>query len=201
MGSGSVAEPGSVQQQYVARERILRTAYEQFARRGIRAVGVDEVIARSGVAKATLYRHFRTKNDLVLAFLERREQLWTVDLVQAQSHLRGRTPEERLLAIFDVFDDWFHSDGFDGCTFINVLLELGPDHPLGEASIRHLDTLRNMVRERAAEAGFIDPEAFARAYHILMKGSIISASEGDLLAAQRAKKMAQALIEDHRPAS
>lgn len=200
MGSGGVAEPGSAQQQSVARERILRTAYEQFSRRGIRAVGVDEVIARSGVAKATLYRHFRTKNDLVLAFLKRREQLWTVDLVQAQSHLRGRTPEERLLAIFDVFDDWFHSDGFDGCTFINVLLELGPEHPLGQAAIGHLDTLRTMVRERAVEAGFTDPEAFARAYHILIKGSIISASEGDLAAAQRAKRMAQALIEDHRPA-
>src|SRR5687767_9983473 len=90
-----------------ARERILSTAYHLFRRRGIRAVGVDEVIARSGVAKATLYRHFPSKNDLVLAFLDRREAEWTYGLVEARSRERGTTPEEQLLAIFDVFDDWF----------------------------------------------------------------------------------------------
>ena len=90
-----------------ARERILTTAYRLFTRRGIRAVGTDEVIAQSGVAKATLYRHFPSKNDLVLAVLQRREELWTLGLVERQSRLRGDTPEERLLAIFDVFHDWF----------------------------------------------------------------------------------------------
>jgi AcrR family transcriptional regulator len=62
-----------------ARERIVDTAYELFSRRGVRAVGVDEVIKRAGVAKATLNRHFPSKDDLVVAFLERREQLWTLD--------------------------------------------------------------------------------------------------------------------------
>jgi AcrR family transcriptional regulator len=85
----------------------LSTAYALFSRRGIQAVGVDEVIARAGVAKATLYRHFTSKDELVLAFRQRREQLWTIQLVERQSELRGGTPEERLLAIFDVFHDWF----------------------------------------------------------------------------------------------
>lgn len=179
-----------------ARERILRTAYGLFARRGIRAVGVDEVIARSGVAKATLYRHFRSKNDLVLAFLDRREAEWTIDLVGRTSQERGSTPEERLLAIFDVFDEWFHSrDEFDACSFVNVLLEMGADHPLGQASIAHLDTVREIVRSRAGEAGFGDPEGFARSFHILMKGSIITAAAGDIDAARRAKVMARSLIE------
>ena len=119
-----------------ARERILSTAYRLFTRRGIRAVGTDEVIARSGVAKATLYRHFPSKNDLVLAVLQRREELWTLGLVEQQSRLRGDTPEEQILAIFDVFDDWFNNhEDFDGCSFINVLLELGAAHPAGQASI------------------------------------------------------------------
>src|SRR5271165_684999 len=96
-----------------ARERILCAAYELFGRRGIRAVGTDEVIHRAGVAKATLYRHFATKNDLVLAVLERREELWTHGLIEAQSELRGNTPEEQLLAIFDVMHDWFQArDGY-----------------------------------------------------------------------------------------
>src|SRR5262245_2460527 len=111
-----------------ARERILSAAYDLFSRRGIRAVGTDEVIERANVAKATLYRHFATKNDLVLAVLARREQLWTYGLIEAQSRKRGKTPEEQLLAIFDVMHDWFQRrDGYEGCSFINVLLELGAD--------------------------------------------------------------------------
>jgi AcrR family transcriptional regulator len=183
-----------------ARERILTTAYGLFTRRGIRAVGTEEVIARSGVAKATLYRHFPSKNDLVLAVLHRREELWTLGLVEQESRLRGDTPEEQLLAIFDVFHDWFQQhEGFDGCSFISVLLELGAAHPAGQASIQYLDNIRKIVRERAEAAGLVDVDAFARSWHILMKGSIISATEGDLQAAQRAQAMGRALIERHRP--
>ena len=181
-----------------ARERILETAYDLFARRGIRDVGVDEIIERSGVAKATLYRHFPSKDALVLAFLDRREQLWTHGFVEAGAKKRGRTPEEQLLAIFDVFDGWFRSKDFEACSFINVLLELGPRHEVGKASIEYLENIRGVVRSLAEEAGLRDPESFARSWHILMKGSIISATEGDVDAARRAQKLAALLIEQHR---
>ena len=185
-----------------ARERILSAAYELFGRRGIRAVGTDEVIACAGVAKATLYRHFATKNDLVLAVLERREQLWTHGLIEAQSELLGDTPEEKLLAIFDVMHEWFQSrDGYEGCSFINVLLELGADHPAGRASVAHIDNVRDIVRQRALAAGLTDVEDFASSWHILMKGAIILAAVGDLEAAHRAQKMARSLIEQHKPAA
>jgi len=183
-----------------ARERILSAAYELFSRRGIRAVGTDEVIARANVAKATLYRHFATKNDLVLAVLDRREELWTRGLIEAQSGERGTTPEEQLLAIFDVMHEWFQSrDGFEGCSFINVLLEFGVDHPAGRASVAHIDRVRDIVRHRAAAAGLTDVEDFASSWHILMKGSIILAAVGDRDAALLAQKMARSLIERHRP--
>jgi AcrR family transcriptional regulator len=182
-----------------ARERILDSAYELFSRRGIRAVGVDEVIERAAVAKATLYRHFKSKDDLVLAFLERREQLWTKERVEAQARQRGATPEERLLAIFDVFDEWFHETGFDGCSFINVLLETADrEHPIGQASVVHLENIRSILRSLAEEANLRDPEGFARKWHILMKGSIVSAGEGDLEAAQRAKSIGRLLLVEHR---
>jgi AcrR family transcriptional regulator len=180
------------------RERILDTAYQLIARRGVRDVGVEEVIATAGIAKATLYRHFRSKNDLVLAVLEHREQVWTLGLVEAEARRRGSTPEERLLAVFDVFDEWFRSDGFDTCTFVNVLLEMGPAHVLGVASIRHLENIRSVIAQLATEAGLRDPEAFARSWHILMKGSIVSAAEGDTDAALRARTMAASLIDQHR---
>ena len=181
-----------------ARERILEAAYQLFARRGIRYVGVDEVIDRAGVAKATLYRHFSSKDDLVIAFLELREERWTMDWVEAEARQRGTTPEERLLAIFALFDDWFHRRDFEACSFINVLLEMGSAHPTGKASVRHLANIRTVVRRLAEEAALRDPEPFARSWHILMKGSIVSAAEGDAEAAQRAGSMARLLIEEHR---
>jgi AcrR family transcriptional regulator len=184
-----------------ARERILNAAYDLFSRRGIRAVGTDEVIERAGVAKATLYRHFATKNDLVLAVLQRREVLWTHGLIEEQSRLRGDAPEAQLLAIFDVMHDWFQlRDGYEGCSFINVLLEMGVDHPAGRASVAHIDHVRDIVRHRAVAAGLTDVEDFASSWHILMKGAIVLAAVGDLDAALRAQKMARSLIEQHRPA-
>jgi AcrR family transcriptional regulator len=180
-----------------ARERILGTAYELFSTRGVRGVGVDELIDRAGVAKATFYRHFPSKDDLVLAFLERREQLWTCEMVEAEARRRGSTAEEQLLAIFDVFDEWFRREDFEACSFINVLLEMGARHPLGEASIDHLGNIRSMLRRLAEEAALRDPAAFAHSWHILMKGSIVAAAEGDTHAAQRAKAMARCLIKEH----
>jgi AcrR family transcriptional regulator len=185
-----------------ARERILTAAYELFSHRGVHAVGIDEVIARANVAKATLYRHFATKNDLVLAVLQRREEVWTHGLIEEQSRQRGNTPEEQLLAIFDVMHDWFHvRDGYEGCSFINVLLEVGADHPVGQACVEHIEHVRDIVRHRAVAAGLTDVEDFASSWHILMKGAIIMAAVGDLDAALRARRMAGALIEDHRPLS
>jgi AcrR family transcriptional regulator len=181
-----------------ARERILDTAYELFSRRGIRDVGIDEVIERAGVAKATLYRHFPSKDELALAFLERREERWTKGWVQAEAELRATEPDEQLLAIFDAFDEWFRSPAFDACAFINVLLEMGWEHDLGRASIVHLANIRAFVRGKAAEAGVRDPEAFAHSWHILMKGSIVAASEGDQDAAKRAQAMGRSLLTEHR---
>jgi AcrR family transcriptional regulator len=187
----SQARPG-------ARERILAAAYELFASRGIRDVGVDEVIGRAGVAKASLYRHFRSKDDLVIAFLEMREERWTLEWVEAEARRRGTTPEEQLLAIFGLFDEWFHRQDFEACSFINVLLEMGPTHPAGKASVQHLANIRSIVRKLAEESGLSDPDSFARSWHILMKGSIVSAAEGDAEAARRARSMARLLIEQHR---
>ncbi len=181
------------------RVRILDAAYELFSRRGVRAVGVNELIVRSGVAKASFYRHFASKDDLVLAFLERRDRQWTVDAIVSEARRRGSSPEGQLLAIFDVFADWFVRDDFEACSFINILLEMGPSHPLGQASIDYLAKIRVHVAQLAEEAGLRDPAEFARSWHILMKGSIVSASEGDTAAAGRAKQLGGWLIDHHRP--
>ncbi|MBA3400608.1 MAG: TetR/AcrR family transcriptional regulator [Actinobacteria bacterium] len=182
-----------------ARERILETAYELFSRNGIRAVGVDRVIAESGVAKMTLYRHFGSKDELVLEFLRRREQRWTQEWLQAEVERRTDDPAERLLAIFDVFDAWFRTEDFEGCAFINVLLEVADrTSSVREATIVHLATIRSFLQGLASDAGVADPEDFARSWHILMKGSIVAAGEGDHEAARRAQAIGKLLLADAR---
>jgi AcrR family transcriptional regulator len=181
-----------------ARERILDTAYELFSRHGTRAVGVDRIIAECGIAKMTLYRNFPSKDDLILAFLELREERWTRAWLQAEAQRGGATPAERLLAIFDTFAGWFHRDDFEGCSFINVMLEIdGVDNAVRQATVRHLADIRGFVSGLAEEAGIADPDAFARQWHILMKGSIVSAAEGDLEAAGRARQLGELLLAHH----
>jgi AcrR family transcriptional regulator len=180
------------------RERILETAYELFSRHGTKAVGVDRIIAESGAAKMTLYRNFASKDELILAFLQRREERWTRAWLQAEAEARADTPAGRLLAIFDVFGEWFAREDFEGCSFINVMLEVGDfEDPVRQASVRYLEHIRAFVAGLAEQAGIQDPDGFARQWHILMKGSIVSAAEGDLEAAARARQMGALLLEHH----
>lgn len=180
------------------RERILSTAYELFARRGIQNVGVDELIRRSGVAKATFYHHFPSKEALGLAFLERHDAHWTTEFTRSEAVKACTTPTEQLLAVFEVFDNWLRRDDFQAGSFIKVLLEMGPNHPLGQASIQYLAKTRTMVETLAERADLREPADFASSFHLLLKGALVSATEGDLQAPQRAKRMAAALIADHQ---
>jgi AcrR family transcriptional regulator len=180
------------------RERVLDTAYELFSRHGTRAVGVDRIIAESGVAKMTLYRNFASKEALILAFLARREERWTRAWLQADVEARADTPAERLLAIFDTFGEWFARDDFEGCSFINVMLETTePGHPVRTASVAHLATIRGYLAGLAAGAGIADADGVARQWHILMKGSIVAAGEGDRHAAARARELGELLLARH----
>ena len=178
-----------------ARERIDQTTYELFSRHGIRAVGVDTISARSGVAKMTLYRHYPSKDDLALAFLRRREELWTRSWLQQEVERRARKPAERLLAVFDVFEKWFRRSDFEGCSFIKVLLEHDDrGHPVRKAAETHIETVRVFLRGLAADAGVRDADAFARQLQMVMMGSIVAAHAGDRDAARRAKELGSLLL-------
>ena len=178
-----------------ARQRLVTAAYELFSARGVQATGVDAIIELSGVARQTMYRHFASKHDLVLAFLERRDELWTRKWLQAEVERRTSDPKARLLAIFDVFDEWFRRPDFEGCSFINVMLEY-PDaaDPIHRASASYLAGIRHFLDDLARRAGIPDAEDFACDWHILMKGSIVAAGEGDRDAAQRAQRIGRLLL-------
>ena len=179
------------------RERILETAYELFSRYGTKAVGVDRIIAESGAAKMTLYRNFASKDELILAFLERREERWTRAWLQSEVEARAEGGAGRLLAIFDVFGEWFERDDFEGCSFINVMLEVTDcAHPVRQATVEHLSAIRGFLADLAQQAGIPaeDADAFARQWHILMKGSIVAAGEGDHDAGKRAQELGRLLL-------
>jgi AcrR family transcriptional regulator len=178
-----------------ARSRILDAAYDLFSRRGVRAVGIDAIITRSGVARMSLYRHFASKEDLVLAFLERRDEQWTKGWLLAEVERRATDPADRLLVAFDVLDEWFHRPDYEGCAFINVMLETTDSaDSVYRAAASHLEAIRHFLENLAHQAGIPDAEGFARKWHMLMKGAIVAAYEGDREAARRAKDVAQLLL-------
>jgi AcrR family transcriptional regulator len=149
----------------------------------------------------SLYRNFGSKDELILAFLRRREQVWGHDWLVAEVAGRTRDPAGRLLAIFDVCGEWFAREDFEGCAFVGVLVGIDDrDHPVRQATIRHLAAMREWMADLACAAGVRDDEGLARQWHLLLKGATIAALEGDLQAAERAKQMGQLLLDSVLPA-
>lgn len=177
------------------RDRILDAAYGLFSRAGVRAIGVDTITAEADVAKMTLYRNFASKNELAIAFLALREERWTKGWVQNEVRARADAPAEQLLAIFDIFTEWFAREDFEGCAFVTSMLEFD-DHedPIRQACVAHLANIRTFLCELAAAAGVEDPERFAAQWQILLKGSIIARHEGDADAALKAREMGLLLL-------
>jgi AcrR family transcriptional regulator len=181
------------------RERILDAAYPLMTRGGVRAVLAEDVRRGADVTSDEFDEAFPSMALLAEAVLERRDRGWTIDTVESGARRRGKTPEARLLGIFDVLDEWFRRDDYEACIFINVLLEMGRGNRLGDESVRYLERVREMVSHLAEEARLERIDDFARSLHILMKGAIVSAAEGDVDAASRAREMAEHLVARHRP--
>ena len=196
--SGNVPkrEAPRTEQTRSGRDRILTAAYDLFSRSGVRAVGVDTITAEADVAKMTLYRNFGSKNDLALAFLELREERWVKGWLQPETQARAASPAGRLLAIFEIFTEWFEHDDFEGCPFVTSLLEFEDrDNPVRQACVEHLAGIRAYLCELATAAGAQDPERLAAQWHVLLQGSIVAAHEGDLDAAMKARELGLLLLE------
>jgi len=179
-----------------ARERIERTAYRLFSQHGIQAVGVDTLASRAGVAKMTLYRHYPSKHDLALAYLRRREELWTRTWLANLIGDHSRKPAERLLGIFELFDGWFRKADYEACSFLKVLFEHSDArHPVRVAVKGHLETIRALLVGLAAEAGVRDPRGFAQQWQMLMMGSIVAAYAGERDAARKARELGRLLLQ------
>jgi AcrR family transcriptional regulator len=178
------------------RERIVRAAYALFSRHGVQAVGIDRIVSEAEVAKMTLYRHFRSKDELVVAALKRREEVWARGWLEPAMKGQGTDPAGQLLGAFDAFDEWFRRDDYEGCTFTNALLESHDrSSRIGSASVEGLEVVRALLLELAEQLGVDDPAELARRWQLLMWGSIIGASAGEADSAQRARVVAVLILE------
>ncbi len=143
----------------------------------------------------TLYKHYPSKDQLAIAFLRRREELWTHSWLQKEVERQASTPAGQLLAAFDALDKWFRRPDFEGCAFVNVMLEhKGEAHPVGKAAKAHLVQIRAFLKKLARDAGVRDADAFARQWQIVMMGAIVAACAGDRGAARRGKEMGSLLL-------
>jgi AcrR family transcriptional regulator len=183
-----------------ARERIVRTAYELFTCHGLTAVGVDRIVAEATVAKTTLYRHFRSKDDLIAEVLERHHQLWLRDWLEPVTRERGDSPVDRLLAIFDNLEEWTRDENFQGCLFINSLTETHhPSSPVRRASLTGIEDVYRFLERLAVEADAPEPARLAHQIHLLVRGAIVAATEGRVEAVSEAREAAQQLVEQALP--
>ena len=172
-----------------ARERILRTAYELFTQHGLVGVGVDRIVAEAGVAKTTLYRHFGSKDGLAVAVLERHEELWTRKWLQSEVERLASSHASGPIAIFDALDEWFGQADYEGCLFINSLLETR-DHasPVRQAAIAAIERVYEVVQRLLEVSGVLDSEARAHQIQIVMRGCIVAAVEGHLDAVRQGRR-------------
>jgi AcrR family transcriptional regulator len=156
------------------KERILQTASELFYRQGIRATGVDAIVKAAGTTKMSLYHYFPSKNDLVLAHLQKsademRERILT------DIETRASTPKARLLAVFDIFGEMLALDSFRGCPFINAATEAaGNEEPFKRVSADFYQQFRLHLEEWAAAAEARQPDMLARQLVLLISGAIIA---------------------------
>ncbi|QWZ07692.1 TetR/AcrR family transcriptional regulator [Nocardioides panacis] len=178
-----------------ARQRILDTAFRLFYARGLRAVGVDTIIAESGVAKATFYKHFPAKDDLVLAYLDRVDGVWTGQLHEAAAQA-GPAARDQLVGLFDALSSSCRRDGYRGCAFLNAAAESVPGTPVHERTVAHKQAVLAWVEGLATEAGAEQPAALARSLTLLLDGGLASgALDADPAAARVAQQSAAALVD------
>jgi AcrR family transcriptional regulator len=176
------------------RERILETAFRLFYAHGIRGVGIDAVIAESGVAKATLYKHFPSKDELVLAYLEKADAAWRGKLFEA-AEAAGDDPRAQLIGIFDALGASCRTDGYHGCAFINTAAESTHGTAVHARTVEHKAAVRAWVRDLAAAAGARDPDALAFALTLLLDGALAAGVlDADPRSAEAAKESARQLL-------
>lgn len=185
------------------RERLIAAAVELFYRNGFGAVGIDRVIAKAGVTKTTFYKHFESKDDLMVAAVQRRDEWESQAWGRALQKLAGDDPIKQFLCLFDVLDVWFNEPDFRGCMFLNTAIEFpNPHDPVHQAAANYKRRMRDQWRDAAKSIGAEDAsaETFADCYAALVEGALVLRQSHDRNDAARVlRPMVEQLIHTHLP--
>lgn len=183
----------------VKREQLLDTAWDLFCQSGYRAVGIDTVLNKAGVAKMTLYKHFASKEDLIAAAMEKKGAELAASL-DATIAAAGKNPQRRLFAVFDWLGTWFNSGNFAGCAFLKAVGEYrGADDKPRRAAVAFKQGLLERIEALCNEAGLRQASTLARQLMLLVDGATIHADMHRRAAfAQDARAAAKALIDAAR---
>lgn len=195
--SPGTLDPLTIAPVKTAREKILQTAADLFYASGVRAVGVDTVVEKSGVAKMTLYKHFPSKSALVNAVVSKQAEEFLTFLRSGLDKRQAADGNAKLLVLFDVLSEWFNSATFRGCPFINVCMELGEGEESAATACRAAKRrVRELLVELAAASGAQDSVVVADQAYLLVEGSIVAAAMWRTAepAAKAKRAMAQLLI-------
>ncbi len=178
------------------RDELVEKALEAFYKGGFQAVGMDRLAKETGISKTSTYKHFKTKEDLILEVLSLRDERFRNWFVRRTEELAS-TPLDRLLAIFDALDEFFKEDKFKSCMFIRASSEFPDrDHPIHKASAQHKRLLLTYVIGLPEQAGAKEPGKLARQLMLLKEGAIVTAHLlGPEGVAENAKETAKILIE------
>ncbi len=178
------------------RDELVGKALAAFYAHGFHATGMDRLVAESGISKTSMYKHFRSKEELILAALERRDSDFRAWLFGRMAAL-GKTPRAQLLAMFDALGEWFAEPGFRGCMFVKAASEFQEaKDPIHAQAAAHKALLLQHLEALARAAGVQDASTLARQLLLLKEGAIVTAQvEGRRAAAQDAKVIAATLLD------
>jgi AcrR family transcriptional regulator len=176
------------------RERLLDAATELFYAEGVQSVGIDRVIAQAGVAKASLYSTFGSKEGLVRAYLDRRHEILIGRLRQAVAEVED--PVDKMLAVLTAQASQFDRSDFRGCAFVAAAAEAPAEGQIAEATAKYRNEVRNLFAELATEAGIADPEQLADQLRLIYDGGSLAANlDHNPAIAASAQAAARTLIE------
>jgi AcrR family transcriptional regulator len=179
------------------REQLIQAALDLFSRKGYHAVGVDSISEKAGTTKKTLYHHFKSKEELILAALRHYDERFRNNFMRSVE-AKTESPAGRLLAIFDVVEEWFNNKDFSGCLFVGAMGE----YPDEDASIRHIcqeskKLLQSYIRNLIEKAKLKNSDQLSQQLFILIEGAITMAQvNNSSLSAVQAKDAAKVLIEN-----
>lgn len=180
------------------KDQLIENALKTFYCGGFNAIGMDKIAKESGVSKTAIYKHFRTKDELILATLKLRDKNFRTWLM-ARIDALGATPKGKLLALFDALHEWFKEPEFSGCMFVKASSEfMNHSDPIYKASALHKQTLLEYITLLAKEAEARNPKSLAEQLLILKEGAIVMAHLDDPdQIAKVAKTAAKTIIDAH----